>query len=369
MLPYMFLLFHLSQHPHALGSWVPWECANLPIVPPSLSLSLLWRLCWNAAGNVLIQLRLQVPGHLLESGFFLCALLVLTEKPAAGQPSSGCAHLAFPPHLSSVSCCTSDCLAFPACFLAALLPIYFFVPLSGTNYKQKYKGKLDNSPNFQCIREFWKNSTVKLLICSQEPSHFQLVLFAWPFLSFGRLYHLSICLLIRLKKGLLLLRTLSHITSIIFFFSAQNDKMTCFCLVSPTEITWFLGFHAWWPRYNLIWRLNIWSVMIRERDWFNIFNRCKYLLHNWPRWMALGKFFNLLKFLFLSRKSRHVWVICLHWDACFFLSPLKKFAAYCFSVCEFSLCPCPFISIKAFISLYYSFVTCVFIYFSKFIEV
>ena len=84
MLPCMFLLFHLNQHPPALGSWVPWGCANFPIVPPSLSLSLFWCHCWNAAGNVLIQLRLRVPGHLLESGFFLCALLVLTVKLAAG---------------------------------------------------------------------------------------------------------------------------------------------------------------------------------------------------------------------------------------------------------------------------------------------
>lgn len=52
-------------------------------------------------------------------------------------------------------------------FFGSLLPIYF-CPSPWTNYKQQYhKGKLDSSPNFQCIREIWKNSTVKLLMSSQ----------------------------------------------------------------------------------------------------------------------------------------------------------------------------------------------------------
>ena len=146
--------------------------------------------------------------------------------------------------------------------------------------------------------------------------------------------------------------------------------MTCFYLISPTIKAWFLGFYAWWPRCNLIWRLNIWSVMIRERDWFNIFNRCKYLLHNWSRWMGLGKFFNLLKFPFLSRKSHHVWVICLHWDVCSFLSPLKKFAAYCFSQFVNFLCALAHLSLLKHSSPFTIDLSHVFLFiFSKFIEV
>ena len=53
----------------------------------------------------------------------------------------------------------------------------------------------------------------------------------------------------------------------------------------------------------------------------------------------LWKALYLLSFPFLSRKSHHVWVICLHWNVCSFLSPFKKFTAYYFfSVCKFSLC-------------------------------
>ena len=180
-----------------------------------------------------------------------------------------------------------------------------------------------------------------MLICSQEYSHFQLVLFAWPFFSFGRFYHLSICLLIRLKKGLLLLRTLSRITSI-FFFSVQYDEMTCFCLISPTEITWFLGFYTWWPRYSMIWRLNVWSVTVRERDGLTYLTDVNIsFITDQDGWLWENSLTSL-SFPFLSWKSRHIWVICLHWNVCSFLSPFKKFAAYCvFQFVNFLFVPLP----------------------------